>query len=192
MLRYYITDRHAIGGEDRLLETIGRAVQNGVDYIQLREKDLSARAMLDLTRRVLDIARAGRTKILVNERVDVALAAGADGVHLRSNAVLPPVWRRITGPSFLIGVSCHTAAEVQHAAGADLLVFGPVFDSPRKGPALGLEALQHAVAMSGVPVLALGGVSESNAPLCIQAGAAGIAAIRMFQEGLNRHAVLSA
>jgi thiamine-phosphate pyrophosphorylase len=183
MLRYYITDRRALDGDlNRLHDCIQAAIAGGVEYIQIREKDLPARALLELTRDAVALAAAGRTRILVNERADVALAAGAHGVHLRSRSLPPVIWRRVLGRDFLIGVSCHTTDEVHRADGANLIVFGPVFESPGKGSPLGLNSLRNAVMASRAPVFALGGVSEANAEACIRAGAAGIAGIRLFQE----------
>jgi thiamine-phosphate pyrophosphorylase len=177
--RYYITDRH---GCPDVLRCVERAAADGVELIQIREKDLSARDLLDLTRRALELVRDTPTRILVNSRVDVALAAGANGVHLPSNSIRPHIIRKIVPAGFIMGVSCHSLQELQDAGEADFAVFGPVFPSPGKQPAVGLDALREAAAASPIPVFALGGVSKSNAQSCLDAGAAGIAAIRMFQE----------
>jgi thiamine-phosphate pyrophosphorylase len=117
----------------------------------------------------------------VNGRVDVALAAGAHGVHLPSGAIAPEAWRRIVPAGFLFAVSCHSVAELQRSQAADFAVFGPVFASPGKGSGVGLYALREAVSASPIPVFALGGIDQSNAQTCIDAGASGVAAIRMFQ-----------
>ena len=182
MLRYYITDRLALGGAQPLLAAISRALTAGVDWVQIREKDLNARELCSLVRAAVDLG--GR--ILVNGRADVALACAAAGVHLPAHSMAPRELRRIAPAGFLIGVSCHSADEVRRAErdGADFAVFGPVFATPSKlvyGTPLGLDRLGEACAAVKMPVLALGGVSAINAADCARAGAAGIAGISMFQ-----------
>jgi thiamine-phosphate pyrophosphorylase len=180
MKRYYITDRKQLGGTEQLLRNI-TAQTSAVDLIQIREKDLSARELLDLVRQA--VALRSSAKILVNGRVDIAIAAGADGVHLPSASVPPFVFRQIVPTGFVIGVSCHSAEDVQRAEreGADLVVFGPVFPTPQKGPPAGLAALESACRTASLPVFALGGVTYENARECIRRGAAGVAGIRLFQ-----------
>lgn len=179
MLRYYITDRRA---SQDILASISRAVQSGVDLIQIREKDLPARELLQLTQQAVLRAAGSSTKILVSERLDIAIAAGAHGIHLPSRSILPSEYRRIAPPGFLIGVSCHSETELAETAGADFAVYGPVFETPGKGVPAGLGGLRRAARSSPVPLLALGGITEENAAACIEAGAAGVAAIRMFQD----------
>jgi thiamine-phosphate pyrophosphorylase len=208
-LLYYITDRTQFRGNDAerqraLLAKIGEAANCGVDYIQLREKDLSVRELEDLGLEAVSILRqrrvangpGARTRLLINSRTDLAFAVGADGVHLRSediSAACPrSIWDKASanGPepavrSPLIAISCHTPLEVAGAAreGADFAVFGPVFEKqslPKVWPA-GLDGLREAC-RTGIPVLALGGVTLENAAACLRASASGIAGIRIFQE----------
>lgn len=185
MLRYYITDSRSAGGIEPVLGFVERALRDGVDYIQIREKDLPARELFALTRRALTLRKGSRAKILINSRLDVALAAGADGLHLPSHAPAPRDLRRITPAGFLIAVSTHSTKELRAAEseGADCAVFGPVFKA--KPDPVGVEALREAARAVSIPVFALGGVDEHNASECIAAGAAGIAGISLFQRRGN-------
>jgi len=172
MKRYCITDS---------LEVAAHAARGGVEMIQIRAKQLSARALLDLVRGAVELREDAR--ILVNTRTDVALACGAQGVHLPAGSIAPSAIRGITPPDFLIAVSCHTIEELRAAEdeGADFAVYGPVFESATKSVApIGLEALRIATASVRLPVYALGGVTIANAPRCIEAGAAGVAGISLF------------
>ena len=210
-LLYYITDRTAFRGDessrrDRLLEKIREAAWAGVDYIQLREKDLPTRDLESLAREAVSVIRERsqlRTALLINSRADVALAVQADGVHLRSDDISPhevrTAWSKYgAGAPFdrlrvgsarqnspqgpVIGVSCHSSAEVARAAAnaATFAVFAPVFEKKNAHPT-GLKLLKEAC-FANIPVLALGGINLANAHSCLAAGAAGIAAIRLFQD----------
>lgn len=197
MLLYYITDRLQFSGNEQarqsaLLQKIAEAAACGVDLIQLREKDLSARALEILTGNAVNVVRenSAKTRLLINSRCDVALACGADGVHLRSDDISPrdvfDLWRRTGATSApAVGVSCHTIEDVVQAAsqGATLAVFAPVFEKEQRPPIrpAGLEQLRQAC-REKIPVLALGGVTLENARLCLEAGAAGVAGIRLFQQ----------
>lgn len=186
MKRYYITDRIQVGGVEALLESIRRNLVAGADMIQIREKDLSARELTALVRSAAALPNPRNVPLLVNDRVDIAVAAGLAGVHLPSSAMPPAEVRRITGRPWIIGVSCHTVDEVQRAAleGADFVVFGPVFAPLSKtsySAPKGLSGLEEAARCSPLPIYALGGITPGNAVDCIRAGAAGIAGITMFQ-----------
>jgi len=149
--------------------------------VQIRAKELSG---LELFRMALEVSRTkDRGKVLINDRLDVALACGADGVHLPANRLPASANRVLAPPGFMISVACHSPEDVQRAAGegADLALLAPIFSTPGKGPPLGLDALSLA-ARAGIPVLALGGVTLENAESCYAAGAAGIAAIRLFED----------
>ena len=201
MLLYYITDRKSLGETDAqqreaLLRRIADAACAGVDLIQLREKDLSSRELERLAGEVLRAVRdnSTTTKLLINGRADVALACGADGVHLPAGEIAAPevrvLWMRSSDRRPLIGVSAHSADDVRdaQAQGADFAVLAPIFEKAQTcTPGIGLEALRTACAEAAAAgrfaVLALGGVTLSNARSCVEHGAAGVAGIRLFQQG---------
>ena len=217
MLIYYITDRRQFAGSEaerrtQLLRTIRRAAAAGVDYIQLREKDLSMRELELLAREALQSVRSeGPSRLLINHRTDLALAVGADGVHLTGSDIAASDARalaagRDTRPNperqFLVAASCRSAEQVRlaEAHGADFAVLAPIFEKVEAGnlrrEGIGLDELRRATqkdhspdlrveagdSRSSFPVIALGGVDVQRAPLCVTAGAAGIAGIRIFQQ----------
>ena len=185
----YITDRRAL--EPRPLAPLIRmAAEAGVEMVQIREKDLPTRDLLQLAVSARAITQGTATRIVVNDRLDVALAAGAAGVHLGGESMpLGQVRAALSAryeESFWIGVSCHSVAEVRaaEAAGASYLLLGPIFDTPSKriyGPPLGLEELSKAARDCRIPLLALGGITPERVRLCIEAGATGVAGISIFQ-----------
>ena len=193
MLLYYITDRKQFDGSTaeqrrRLLQKISKAAEAGIDLIQLRERDLSARELEDLAAEAVAAVRSAdtKTRLLINSRVDVAIACGAHGVHLRSDDISPADARAIAGQrsGFVVGVSCHSADEVRLAwsQGADFAVFAPVFEKDGKSGS-GIASLRVACrAVAHFDVFALGGATIRNASACLEAGAAGIAGIRLFQQ----------
>jgi thiamine-phosphate pyrophosphorylase len=201
VLRYAITDRAAYGGSpayrlDSVVDEATRWVAEGIEFIQIREKDLEAAELAGLTRRVLAAVRAAgsATRVLVNSRADVAAAAGADGVHLTTTVgqLLPAQVRSIFATAgrsnAVVSISCHTIEEVQRARalGVEAILFGPVFGKTVSGTqvlkGLGLESLREACEMAGgTPVYALGGVTEERAAECLVIGAAGVAGIRFFR-----------
>lgn len=191
----YVTDRKAIGSGDavqNVTERIRLAAAAGADWVQIREKDLGAKELLALVMQAMAHITA---KVIVNDRLDVALAAGAAGVHLgRESAPVAEVsrWCRAgSAPAeFLIGISCHSLEDAREAEaeGASYVFFGPVFETPSKrlfGPPQGISRLTEVCRQVQIPVIAIGGVDQKNAADCLRAGATGIAAIRLFQEGVD-------
>jgi thiamine-phosphate pyrophosphorylase len=201
----YVTDRKSFTGNSAGVDAISRVLQStrvalaaGVDWVQVREKDLLGGQLLELARRIVHLA-GERTadadrpaRIIINDRLDAALAAAADGVHLGRESVAASEvvrWCRAGNApeGFVIGVSCHSVEDAREAenAKADYIFFGPVFETPSKrtfGTPQGLERLGQVCRAVLMPVVAIGGVNQENAAACIRAGASGTAAIRMFQE----------
>jgi thiamine-phosphate pyrophosphorylase len=171
-----------------ILLLIEAAVTAKIDLIQVREKDLTTKVLYELVTRDAGFTRRSATKLLVNDRADVAASAGANGVHLTTHSLPPAVVRQSFGNDFLIGVSTHSLHEAQaaHDDKADFVVFGPVFQTPSKaqyGSPVGLEQLKHVCAeLKPFPILAIGGVTEDKLADCLRTGAQGIAAIRMFND----------
>jgi thiamine-phosphate pyrophosphorylase len=195
----YVTDRKALGASEpvaQVVNCIRAALAAGVEWVHIREKDLTARALLDLSRKAVSAAAEHRgncrARVVVNDRVDIALVAGAQGVHL-GHVSMPARevirWCR-TGNApadFTVGVSCHSLEQAREAEkdGASYVFFGPIFETPAKirfGQPQGIAKLAGVCREVHIPVIAIGGVNEENAGECIRAGAAGIAAIRLFQE----------
>jgi thiamine-phosphate pyrophosphorylase len=172
----------------RLLNLVAAAVAAHVNLLQLREKNLSTRVLYDLALQAVEITRGSNTRLLINDRADVARSVGAAGVHLTAGSIEAPVIRRTFGDDLLIGVSTHSLEEARAARDgrADFAVFGPVFETASKrayGEPLGLEKLEQVTTpLAPFPVLALGGVTLDNAAGCFRAGAAGVAAIRLMND----------
>jgi thiamine-phosphate pyrophosphorylase len=200
----YVTDRqslHIAAGQSReaaLVQHIESAVRAGVDWVQIREKDLPGRNLMDVTRAAIracnNSSAQNRVRVLVNDRCDVAWAAGAAGVHLGEKSLPVRILvdaRRGRGPAnFLVGTSCHSVDGAIRAAeeGSDYLFFGPLFATPSKvefGAPQGLGKLAEVCRAVSIPVIAIGGITLENARACRDAGAAGIAAIRLFQQNRN-------
>lgn len=179
---YVVTDRRAVGGSEPLLDRLARAAAGlspGTMAVQVREKDLQARDLLALVRRIREVLAPWDVPVLVNDRWDIAVAAGAEGVHLPESGLTPDVVRRIW--SGRIGVSTHATERLMGLQGADFATFGPVFDTPSKrayGPPQGRDRLCQAVETSPIPMLAIGGIDRWTAPLLRGTGVAGIAVIR--------------
>lgn len=189
MLRCYITDRHQAGGLEPLFGLVARALELGVELIQIREKDLSARDLAAFTRRVLALPNPHRSLVILNERVDVALACGAHGAHLPGNRIAPAELRPILPERFILGVSCHTREELFRAQkeDADYTFIGPVFHPLSKADSrepLGVEGLRAAAAGLQIPSFALGGITPETMAVCAQAGVPSVAGISLFQRGL--------
>jgi thiamine-phosphate pyrophosphorylase len=212
MLRYAITDRFRLASSEparraALLDQATQCAAAGIDFLQLREKDLSPRDLVEVARQMVKIlasaAAKARTGLLINSRADVAVASGADGVHLTSGedeltpAQIRTLYAAAGRPEPVVSISCHTLADVTRARtlAPSLILFGPVFEKVVSGPAtqhtteafisrgIGLNLLGTACAAAvPISVLALGGITDANTPDCLEAGAAGIAAIRLFAD----------
>lgn len=178
---YLISDRKLLP-DGKFLPVVEELLAAGLQMLQLREKDLSASELYPLAVQLRDLTRRYNCKLLINDRVDVALAVDADGVHLGGHSLPTAVVRKLLGPQKLIAVSTHSATEIIQAAaaGADFVTFGPVFHTPSKaayGNPVGLPALRQACESSPVPIYALGGINHQNATETMACGASGIALI---------------
>lgn len=179
---YLITDRRVRSDLPGALEGALSALPRGAAAVQLREKELSTRALFELGQELRAITRRHGAKLLVNDRLDVAKAIGADGVHLTGRSLSVADARAWLGPGALVGASCHSLAELEARREADFATLSPIFPSPGKGPAIGLEALAEAARTSSLPLFALGGIGPGEIPLVLAAGAHGVSAIRAWLE----------
>jgi len=187
LIEHFVTDRRRFGlSTDALIDRAAEAARRGVDVIQVRERDLPDRDLVALVRRVVEVTAGTGARVLVNDRLDVAVAAGAAGVHLRSDSPSASRIRAIAGSGLLIGRSVHSTPEVDAAVadgGCDYLMFGTVFPSsgkPEGHPIAGLDALKDVCRRSPLPVVAIGGVDRSRVEHIEAAGAAGFAAVGLF------------
>jgi thiamine-phosphate pyrophosphorylase len=182
---------------DHILRLVRAAVDAEVPLLQIREKSLPARVLFELVARAAELTRGSQTRLLVNDRSDIARGAGADGVHLTTQSLPVEVVRKIFGAEFLIGVSTHSRDEAQaaSAAGADFVVFGPVFETESKrgyGPPQGLDKLAAITRELGeFPVVAIGGITLENTGECFRAGASGVAAIRLLNDAENLSSIVN-
>jgi thiamine-phosphate diphosphorylase len=185
-----VTDRHRLSERDAaadcLVELVVHLASAGVELIQIRERDLETNELTSLVRRCVDAVHGSRAKVLVNDRVDVALAAGAHGVHLRSDSIDALAVRRLLPAAAVVGRSVHSAEEAgrfSRRGGLDYLIFGTLFQTPSKSPAhrlVTLDELSEACRLSTIPILAIGGITVETTSVVARAGAAGIAAIGLF------------
>jgi thiamine-phosphate pyrophosphorylase len=179
---YLITDRKLFGSSDEMLEAIEKALDGGVRAVQLREKDLAVRELLDLSYKMRKLTSAYNARLFINDRVDVALAIGADGVHLGGHSIPASAAKKASAGRLMIGVSCHGLDEALAAekVGADLITLGPVYETPSKmryGRPIGLEIFRDVKASIGIPVFAIGGIRTGNAEEVMKRGADGVALI---------------
>src|SRR5262249_47637368 len=196
-LVYLITDRHQTGHPDltSLIEFISKAAAAGVDMLQIRERDLPARVLFELTEAIAKSVKGTNARLLVNDRADIAACAGS-GVHLTTRSITADVVRTAFGTEMLVGVSTHTLEEARSAerGGADFIVFGPVFETRSKeeyGEPKGLDALRRVATDLTIPVLALGGINSSNYLEALEVGAAGMAGISMFTDERDPRGLLA-
>jgi thiamine-phosphate pyrophosphorylase len=180
---------------DNLFQFCLQASEAGIDIIQIREKDLSAKELANFVTKLTSVIK--NTSILVNDRLDIALSCGANGVHLPSNSFPIKDVRKLVGDKFIISASTHSIKEAKQASeqGADFILFSPIFDTPSKrayGSPLGLELLKQAVNTVSSPIIALGGINSENASSVLQCSVAGLAAIRLFITTSNMKEIVNA
>jgi thiamine-phosphate pyrophosphorylase len=190
---YFVTDREQTAGRP-LVDVVHAALDGGVRAVQLREKDLEGGALYQLAIQLRELTTRYQARLLINDRLDVALAVEADGAHLGQTSLPVVTARRLLGPGKLIGVSTHSPAEIAAATGADFVVFGPVFFTPSKavyGEPQGLSRLQQAVQQSSVPVFAIGGIQHEQVAEVMTAGAHGIAVISAISAAADPEAAAS-
>jgi thiamine-phosphate diphosphorylase len=179
-----------------LVASIGLGARGGIDLIQIRQRDHEAGRLIALTRSALAAVSGTAARIIVNDRLDVALAAGASGVHLRGDSFAAAGVKSMAPPGFLVGRSVHSeeeAIEAETAGGCDYLMFGTVFPSsgkPAGHQAAGVEALARVCDRVRLPIVAIGGITTERAPAVWQAGAVGLAAVSLFQEAPDIEAVV--
>lgn len=181
---YFVTDRKQTGGRP-LIDVVHAALDGGVRAVQLREKDLEGGELYRLAEALRTLTSRYNARLLINDRIDVALAIEAEGVQLGQQSFSVPVVRQLLGPGKLIGVSTHSPAEIEAAKGADFLVFGPIYFTPSKavyGEPQGLERLRQAVTQSAVPIIAIGGIKKEEITEVINAGAYGVGVITAISE----------
>jgi thiamine-phosphate pyrophosphorylase len=179
---YLITNRKLIADRYSLTAAVRQALKGGVKAIQLREKDLDTRQLLKLTYKMREMTRKHNAKLFINDRIDIALAAGADGVHLTQNSIPAGAVRKVVKNKLLIGVSTHSLKEAKEAekAGADFITLGPVYRTPSKlkyGKPLGLDKLAEVSSKINIPVFAIGGIKSRRVKYLKNAGAYGVAMI---------------
>jgi len=176
-----VTDRHQTAGRD-LLTVVGQALDAGVRAVQLREKDLSALEVFRLGERLIAMTRATGAELIINDRIDVAIALGADAVQLTRGSLPPGIARALVGQDRLVGVSCHSLDDVREAVAnqVDYVILGPVYETSSKatyGPPIGPEIVRQARAICSLPILAIGGITAGRVNEVIQAGANGVVVI---------------
>ncbi|TFG64135.1 MAG: thiamine phosphate synthase [Nitrospirales bacterium] len=178
---YLLTDRHNTS-QRPISSIISQAVEAGVRMVQIREKDLDTRPLIELVQHLMPLIKRHQGKVFVNDRIDLAMALDADGVHRRSDSLPLPLARRLLGQEKLIGISTHSVEEVRKAEseGADFIVLGPIFETSSKrmyGPPLGLHTLETACRTSRLPIFAIGGLNPTHVPSVLASGAYGVAVI---------------